>query len=74
MENEFTPKAAKSKKAVIGAEPHAEPKEPSKLWEITAPGSNDPQLVEAPTIEDAIRLFNGGRTAFARKNLKIVEA
>ena len=44
----------------------------SKRWLVGLPGG-EPVEILADSIEDAIRLFNGGQTSYARKQLTIVE-
>lgn len=44
----------------------------SKRWLVGLPGG-EPVEILADSIEDAIRLFNGNGTSYARKQLTIVE-
>lgn len=58
------------------ASPEAvEPAEPKQRWKLQSkPGLGGVEMVvEADTVEDAIRLYNGQSTAFSRKQL-VIEA
>lgn len=52
--------------------PAAEVPVQGKRWRVGVPGG-DARIVTAETLEDAIREYNGDRTAFARRQLTIEE-
>ena len=44
-----------------------------KTWIVSTKGGNVTREVQAETIDDAVRAFNGSQTSFTRKQLDIVE-
>jgi hypothetical protein len=69
------PKSDESSSVLPVAEPVEEPKPQLPLWKIgPKDGTAEPDLVEAETIEDAIRAYNGSTGAYSRKQLTIESA
>jgi hypothetical protein len=69
-------KVSKSKAHIVETQPEPDSFSSipagSKRWLVGTTGTEPIEIV-AETIEDAIRRFNGGATAYSRKQLTIVE-